>query len=63
VFTRQALRHRAAGYFEQTCTPREDWKSLDDLGPQLAEFELRYQGGDYDTAAQVVLGIDFDYLM
>jgi tetratricopeptide (TPR) repeat protein len=63
VFTRQALRHRGAGYFEQTRTPREDWKSLDDLGPQLAEFELRYQGGDYDTAAQVLFGIDFDYLL
>jgi tetratricopeptide (TPR) repeat protein len=61
-FTRQALRHRGAGYFEQTRTPRDDWKSLDDLDPQLAEFELRYQGGDYDTAAQVLLGIDFDYL-
>jgi tetratricopeptide (TPR) repeat protein len=61
-FTRQALRHRGAGYFEQTRTPREDWKSLEDLGPQLAEFELRYQGGDYDTAAQVLLGIGFDYL-
>jgi tetratricopeptide (TPR) repeat protein len=63
VFTRQALRHRGAGYFEQTRTPREDWKSLDDLGPQLAEFELRYQGGDYDTAAEVLFGIDFDYLI
>ena len=63
LFTRQALRHRGAGYFEQTRTPREDWKSLDDLGPQLAEFELRYQGGDYDTAAQVLLGIDYDYLL
>jgi len=63
VFTRQALRHRGAGYFEQTRTPREDWKSLDDLGPQLAEFELRYQSGDYDTAAQVLLGIDYEYLL
>ena len=62
-FTRQALRYHGAGYFEQTRTPREDWKSLDDLGPQLAEFELRYQGGDYDTAAQVLLGIDYDYLI
>jgi tetratricopeptide (TPR) repeat protein len=62
-FTQQALWHRGAGYFEQTRTPREDWKTLDDLAPQLAEFELRYQGGDYDTAAQVLLGIDYDYLM
>jgi tetratricopeptide (TPR) repeat protein len=62
-FTRQALWYRGAGYFEQTRTPREGWKSLEDLGPQLAEFELRNQGGDYDAAAQVLFGIDFDYLM
>jgi tetratricopeptide (TPR) repeat protein len=61
-FTQQALRHRGAGYFEQTRTPREDWKTLDDLAPQLAEFELRHQGEEYDTAAQVLLGIDYDYL-
>ena len=62
-FTQQALRHRGGDYFEQTRTPRENWKTLDDLAPQLAEFELRYQGQDYDTAAQVLLGIDFDYLI
>jgi tetratricopeptide (TPR) repeat protein len=62
-FTRQALRHRGADYYEQTRTPREEWKSLDDLAPQLAEFELRYQGGAYDTAAQVLFGIDADYLI
>jgi tetratricopeptide (TPR) repeat protein len=62
-FTRQALWHRAAGYFKQTRAPRADWKTLDDLGPQLAEFELRYQGGDYDTAAQVLLGIGQGYLI
>src|SRR6266567_3753005 len=62
-FTRQALRHRGADYFEQTRMPRENWKTLDDLAPQLAEFELRYQGHDYDTAAQVLLDIGFDYLI
>ena len=62
-FTQQALRHRGADYFEQTRTPRESWKTLDDLAPQLAEFELRGQGQDYDTAAQVLLGIGFDYLI
>ena len=53
---------RGADYFTQTRTPRREWKTLDDLAPQLAEFELRCQGGDYDTAAQVLLAIDFDYL-
>jgi len=61
-FTHTALRHRGAEYFEQTRTPREAWKTLDDLAPQLAEFELRYAGGDYDAAADVLIGIDFDYL-
>jgi tetratricopeptide (TPR) repeat protein len=61
-FTRQALRQRGADYFEQTRTPREEWKSLADLAAQRAEFELRCQGGDYDTAAQVLLDITSDYL-
>ena len=62
-FTQQALRHRGADFFEQTRTPREDWKTLDDLTPQLNEYELRCQGEDYDAAARVLLGIDFDYLI
>jgi tetratricopeptide (TPR) repeat protein len=62
-FTQQALRHRGADYFAQTRTPRADWKTLDDLAPQLNEYELRCQGGDYYTAAQVLLGISFDYLI
>ena len=61
-FTQQALRHRGATYFEVTRTPREKWKALGDLGPQLAEFELRCQGGDYDTAAAVLYDIG-DYLL
>jgi len=62
-FTRTALRHRGAAYFTQTRKPRQEWKTLDDLAPQLAELELRYQGGDYDAAAQVLLAIAFDYLI
>ena len=62
-FTRYGLWHRGAGYFAQTRKPRAAWKRLDDLAPQLAEFELRRQGEDYDTAADVLLEIDFDYLL
>ena len=61
-FTRYALQARAADYFEQTRTPRDSWRSLDDLAAQLAEFELRYANADYDTAAAVLDDIDFDYL-
>jgi tetratricopeptide (TPR) repeat protein len=61
-FTRYALQARAADYFEQTRTPRESWRSLDDLAAQLAEFELRSANADYDTAAEVLDDISFDYL-
>jgi tetratricopeptide (TPR) repeat protein len=62
-FTRYALRHRAAEYFKETRKPREAWKTLDDLAPQLAEFEVRIAGEEYDAAASVLLEIDFDYLL
>ena len=62
TLTRYALRHRAADYFKETRKPRESWKTLDDLAPQLAEFELRSAGDDYDAAASVLIEIDYDYL-
>ena len=62
-FTRHAMWRRGADYFKQTRAPRETWKTVDDLAPQLAEFELRYQTQDYDTAASVLLDIGHDYLM
>ena len=61
-FTQQALLHSGADYFEQTRTPREHWKTLDDLAPLLSEYELRFEGEDYDSAADVLFSIDDDYL-
>jgi tetratricopeptide (TPR) repeat protein len=61
-FTVTGLQTRAADYYTQIRTPRESWRSLDDIGPQLAEFELRCDTGDYDTAATVLADIDRDYL-
>ena len=61
--TKSALLHRAADYFRQARKPRADWKSVDDLAPQLAEFDLRCAAGEYDTAADVLTDIDFDYLL
>jgi tetratricopeptide (TPR) repeat protein len=62
-YTQLALLHRAAEYFKQSRLPRENWKTIEDLAPQLAEFDLRCAGEDYDTAADVLLEIDFDYLL
>lgn len=61
-FTQLALLHRGANYFKQIRLPRETYKKIEDLEPQLAEIELSYRGHDYDRAAYVLLEIDFDYL-
>jgi tetratricopeptide (TPR) repeat protein len=61
-FTRYGLQARAADYFKQTRTPRDSWQTLDDLAAQLAEFELRCANADYDTAAEVLDDISFNYL-
>jgi len=63
VFTQFALLNRGAEFFKLARLPRKDWKNINDLTAQLAEFELRYHAEDYDTAASVLLEIDFDYLM
>ncbi len=62
AFTLTGLQARAADYYAQIRTPRESWRTLEDIRPQLAEFELRCDTGDYDTAATVLGDIDFDYL-
>jgi len=61
-FTLAGPQARAAEYYVQIRTPRQSWRTLDDVRPQLAEFDLRCDTGDYDTAAQVLRDIDFDYL-
>ncbi|GAA4750484.1 tetratricopeptide repeat protein [Flavisolibacter ginsenosidimutans] len=63
VFSCFALQDDAAEWFKLARKPREDWKTLEDMAPQLSEFELRCEGEDYDTAANLLLEIDFDYLM
>ncbi len=62
AFTLTGLQAGAADYYAQIRTPRESWRTLDDVRPQLAEFELRCDTGDYDTAATVLADIDFGYL-
>ena len=62
AFTLTGLRARAGDYYAQIRTPRESWRTLEDVRPQLDEFELRCDAGDYDTAAYLLAGIDFDYL-
>jgi hypothetical protein len=62
-FSRFALQYRAAEWFKLVRKPRETWKSLQDVSAQLQEFELRCECEDYDTAADLLLEIDYDYLI
>ncbi len=61
-YSRQALERRAADYYVQLRTPEETWKTINDLEPQLVEFEHRTRVGDYDEACRILDLIDFDYL-
>lgn len=62
LYTQYSLRHRGAEYFKQIRKPQTDWKTFDDLAPQLAEFELRFAGEEYQTAAAVLDEISNKYL-
>jgi tetratricopeptide (TPR) repeat protein len=62
VLSQYALTHRAAEWFKETRKPREDWKNLDDLAPQLREYEMRVAAEEYDDAAAVLQEISYDYL-
>src|SRR6266498_130250 len=63
TWDRHSLTLRAADYFVEVRKPKAEWKNLSDLSAQLAEFDLRCDAGDYDTAASVLTEIDFDYLL
>jgi tetratricopeptide (TPR) repeat protein len=57
IWTQYCLLSRAAGYFEQITKSPEEWKDLNDLAAQLAEFQLRCAADDYDLATSIVLEI------
>jgi tetratricopeptide (TPR) repeat protein len=61
-YTQHSLVLRAADYFAQARKPRAEWKKLDDLAAQMAEFDLRCIAGDYNEACRVISEIDHEYL-
>ena len=62
AFTLTGLQARAADFYSQLRTPSESWRTLQDVRPQLAEFHLRCDAGDHDTAATVLHDIEGEYL-
>jgi len=61
-FTRSALLSRAADFFRDQRKPHDQWLTKDDIAPQLSEFNLRFEAGEYAKAAELLLAIDNDYL-
>lgn len=57
-FSQIALLNRGADFFSEVRRSSDEWKSKDDITPQLAEFDLRIEGEDYDAAADLQLSID-----
>lgn len=63
LYTRFTLLHRAADYYKSRRKPQRNWQNLEDLSPQIHEFELRVFGEDYETAAKLLHEISFNYLL
>jgi tetratricopeptide (TPR) repeat protein len=57
-FGRTALELRAAEFYAGIRTPQEQWRSLEDLEPQLAEVEHCSRAGAYDRALEVLGTVD-----
>lgn len=55
------LELRAASFYESIKKPESEWISIEDVGAQLAEFEHRVQGLDYDNACTILEPLDFDF--
>jgi tetratricopeptide (TPR) repeat protein len=62
IWTQYCLTDSAANYFAETCKP-QPWKDLEDLAPQLAEFDLRCDAGNYNKACYVLYDIEHDHLL
>jgi tetratricopeptide (TPR) repeat protein len=58
-YNRRNLELRAANFYVSIRKPKDEWKTIDDLTPQLAEFGHRVRAGDYDGAYQVLDQVNF----
>jgi len=61
-YSRQDLELRAADFYASIRKAPEQWLSIDDLAPQLAEIQHSLRGGVADRALEVLQSIDHDYL-
>lgn len=57
-FTRYALHHAAAEYYAEKSDSGADTQSYEDMQPNLREFKHRVKAEEYNTAAQILFGVD-----
>ena len=57
------MERRAADYFASVRLPPESWRTIDDLDPQLREFDHRMRSGDPNGASNVLAGFEVDQLV
>jgi tetratricopeptide (TPR) repeat protein len=62
-FTRYALYHRMAEFYESKRKPQEEWETIADLEPQLREITFRMALGDYYKTSNIMSEIVEDYLL
>ncbi len=62
TYIRRILELRAAEYYASIRKPEKEWKALEDLAPQLAEFEHLVKAGDYDAACRVLDSVEATHL-
>lgn len=62
AYTRRSLELRAADYYTSIRKPQSERRTVEDLAPQLAEFEHRIRVEDYDQAYTVLRYIDYNHL-
>ncbi|MGB7291033.1 MAG: tetratricopeptide repeat protein [Thermodesulfobacteriota bacterium] len=61
-YTKQALHKRAADFYEKMRKPASEWKTLEDLQPQLDEFDQRLKSKEYDRSCRLLNTVDKNYL-
>jgi len=62
AYTHRSLELRAAEYYAGIRKPESEWKTIEDLQPQLSEIGHCCLAGDYDAAAKVLHTISMNYL-
>ena len=61
-YHRAAVESRVADYYASVRLPPSEWRSIESVAPQIAEFQHRVIAGEVDQALEVLDAIDAKYL-